>query len=394
MINDTLIQEYLEQEQQINQSSTEMVEANVNQDNKTDVDLGEIPENTDVDKNNTSETDGDFIKNSAETNKDEPAVEEVQNQQNSNPVLDWNFLAEKTQGLIKGEDSIPELLSKVSEIESLSTKVKELETNQFKPANDFVDKFNKLISEGATVEQQVAFFEINRLGDLNSMSPREILVTREMLIGGASRDVAEFAIDSKYDTSLMTDDSIEYKALMYSQSKEANEALKELNTYKADLSTIKNESKEENEKARLEEIHKENVRTSIIKQEVPKLAKSFNSKINFSIDDKNSFEHSYDEKFKVNVESHIQDFFDKTKLPITNESLNQLSDYLEVKYISENRDLIIKDIYNKLESKIREEFASKYENRSGLPEEKNNPNPAQEKRTLTQSDVAASIGLI
>src|SRR5690606_30504933 len=108
----------------------------------------------------------------------------------------------------------------------------------FKPANDFVAKFNEFVLKGADKNQIETFLKVNMIGDLSSMDAREILVTKDMLINGTPRDVAEYNIDNKYDFALYSDDSIEYRALKHNMDIESKSAINELNQYKAEISQV------------------------------------------------------------------------------------------------------------------------------------------------------------
>lgn len=318
--------------------------------------------------------------------------------QQTTPVFDWGQLSERTGGVLKDEDSLNALIEKANQADSLNSRIAEYESGYIKPNGDFVQKLNTLIGEGASKDKIEAFWQINQVGDLNTLSPREILVTKEMLLNGASRDVAEYSVDTKYDTSAYEEDSIEYKHLLHTQSVDSKAALSELEKYKGEVSTVVNEEKEKAEQARLQAIADDKKRMDFVKQEAPKLAQAFTPKLNFEISEGKSFEHSFDEKFKSKIEEKVVDFFDKTKLPLTQENLQKVGDYLEMQYFAENRQNIVKDMYNKIESQLREELSNKFQNITGLPAERFNPNPdnttVQKSQKEVQDAAAKQLGII
>lgn len=314
------------------------------------------------------------------------------------PVFDWGQLSERTGGVLKDEDSLNALIEKANQADGLSTRISEYESGYIKPNGDFVQKLNNLIGEGASKDKIEAFWQINQVGDLNTLSPREILVTKEMLLNGASREVAEYSVDTKYDTSAYDEESIEYKHLLHTQSVDSKTALSELEKYKGEVSTVVNEEKEKAEQARLQAIADDKKRMDFVKQEAPKLAQSFSPKLKFDIEEGKSFEHSFDEGFRSKLEEKVVDFFDKTKLPLTQENLQKVGDYLEVQYFAENRQNIVKDMYNKIESHLREEISNKFQNITGLPAERFNPNSdntvVQKSAKEVQDAAAKQLGII
>lgn len=285
--------------------------------------------------------------------------------------FDWGKLAETSGGLVKDEESFKTILSKVGSVDEMSAKLNQLESNQFKPANTFVEKLNKMVLDGANQDSVYAFMKLNQVGDLNTMDPREVLVSKEMLLNGASREVAEFAVDTAYDSTGLEEGSIEQKALLHKQSVDSKTAIKELEGYRAELTHVSNPEKEAAEQARLQSISDETNRMSFVKQEAPKIATAFNGKLSIKTGEDSVFEHSYIDSFKNSIETTFVEFFDKTKLPLTDENLVKFANFAEQKYFNENKEAIYKDMKNKLESSIREEFASKYENRLNIGEQSN-----------------------
>lgn len=370
------------------EGGAEMVQPDAQNPQNEGVTPTEVPSEPPVNGSEMQPPVGDKNVDNPNTNPEPPAAEPpVQ----ATPQLDWNFLSTNSNGLVKDEETFKSVLSKVSSYDEMSQKYSELEKNQFKPANDFISKLNEMTLNGATPDSIYAYMQINQVGDLNTLPPREILVNREMLINGASRDVAEFHVDSSYDTTGIEEGSIEYKALMHKQSVDSRTALQELNGYKSELTQIKNPASEQAEQQRLQQISEETNRMAFVNQEAPKIAAAFNGKLSIKNGEDVLFEHSYSDDFKKNIESTFVDFFTKTGLPLTNENLVKFSDYADQKYFNENREAIYKDMRNKIESSVREEFAAKYENRSGLPNEQRNPNPVVQQTGITERQAQDAV---
>lgn len=313
--------------------------------------------------------------------------QEQNNTSEQSKVFDWSELEQRTGGVVKDEETLTQIVQRQTEYENLSNKVKELESNQFKPANDFVAKLNSLVADGAKPEQITAFINLNQIGDFSTMDSREILVHQEMLLNGASKEVAEFRVDSKFDFVGLDTDSIEYKALMHEQSLASKDAIGKLNEYKTGISQVVNEEKTKAEEARLKEVHLDTQRMSFVQQEAPKIAQNYQGKVEIDLGDGKKFEHNFSNDFKQKVNDLTVEFFEKTKLPLNEDSLSKLGDFLEVKYIAENKDKIYKDMHNQISSRLSEEFANRYENRSGLPSESANPNPASTPQPKSLKDV-------
>lgn len=397
-----LINEFAKEQQPEAQNPSEM------QGNESDAEktVNQNDGASEMDDTNTPNEGGDdtATENQNETpdNPDEGSQENSddtsQEQVDQTTQFDWNVLSERSNGLIKDEETFTNSLEKLSKFEEVSNKVTELESNQFKPASDFVSKLNDFVKNGATPEQVKQFVEISTIGDLSALDPKEILIKKEMLLNGADRDVAEYSVDNKYDFALHEEGSVEYKHLQHQMSVESRNALNELNQYKSDLTKIENTEAIAQEEARLQSVAQEKERMYFVKREAPKMASSFASKISFEVDKDKVFDHGFSDDFKKNMESKIVQFFDTTKLPLNDENLGRVADYLELTYIQENKNNIFKDMYNKITSEVEERLANKYQNISGAPEDKSNPRPQTTQSQLTEKQIqdkaAKSLGII
>lgn len=397
-----LINEFAKEQQQETQDPSEMQGNESDAEKTADQNDGA----SEMDDTNTTNEGGDdpATENHNETsdNPDEGSQENSndtsQEQNDQTPAFDWNVLSERSNGLIKDEETFASSLERLSKFDEVSKKVTELESNKFEPASDFVSKLNDFVKNGATPEQVKQFVEISTIGDLSALDPKEILIKKEMLLNGADRDVAEYSVDNKYDFALYEEGSVEYKHLQHQMSVESKNALNELNQYKSDLTKVENTELAAQEEARLQSVAQEKQRMDFVKKEAPKMASSFASKISFEVDKGKVFDHSFSDDFKKNMETKIVQFFETTKLPLNDENLGRVADYLELTYIQENKNNIFKDMYNKLNSEVEERLANKYQNISGAPEEKSNPRPQTSQSQLTEKQIqdkaAKSLGII
>ena len=181
-----LINEFAKEQQPEAQNPSEM------QGNESDAEktVNQNDGASEMDDTNTPNEGGDdtATENQNETpdNPDEGSQENSddtsQEQVDQTTQFDWNVLSERSNGLIKDEETFTNSLEKLSKFEEVSNKVTELESNQFKPASDFVSKLNDFVKNGATPEQVKQFVEISTIGDLSALDPKEILIKKEMLL--------------------------------------------------------------------------------------------------------------------------------------------------------------------------------------------------------------------
>lgn len=368
------------------QEGGEMPDGNVEQGNNPEAQKPGASEMVDQNQQSNAQPEGDNNSNPT-TKVDEPGTVGEAVLDTPKPQFDWNTLSEQSGGLIKDQETLRQSLERLQKFDEVSNKVTELESNQFKPANDFVSKFNEFVLKGPDKNQIQTFLKVNMMDDLSTMDPREILVTKEMLLKGTPRDVAEYNVDNKYDFALYEENSIEYRALKHNMDSDSKSAVNELNTYKAEVSTVSNPELEAAEQQRLQQVAADEERMKFVKSEAPKMAQSLVPKLSFKVDGDKVFEHSFSDQFKSELEKNIVDFFDKTKLPLNNENLGKVADYLEVQYIQKNRDAIVKDMYNKINSELEEKFANKYQNVGGLPKDQNNPAPSNNRTNKSQLEV-------
>src|SRR5690606_34367549 len=116
---------------------------------------------------------------------------EAEAEQPSSPeaVDHWKLFEERTEGFIKDEETLNAALDRAKRYDEILKEKEELAANQFKPANPYIETLNKMALDGASKDQVKAFIKLNEWGDINEMSPEELLVAHKVLILKNSEEV-------------------------------------------------------------------------------------------------------------------------------------------------------------------------------------------------------------
>lgn len=290
------------------------------------------------------------------------------------PVFDWNHLSDRTEGVIKDEESFTSIFGKAKGYDELSTKYTDLESNQVKFANPLVKGLNDLIAQGANQSQIETYWAINKIGDFSAMDPREALISHSVLLNNTDREVAAYRVDSKFDFNQHDEDSIEYKALKDEQRIEANKAIKELEQFKKENSTVSNPEKESAEQARLTQIAQKAEWDKTVKSVAPVLAKEAPKSFNLGTGE-SAISVNYSEEFSNSIPTLVEKFFEASGMnPNDKTSQEAVNKFVEARYKIENFDTIVSDLLNKKESEVTERVTSKFTNPGGKPREEVNPN--------------------
>lgn len=331
---------------------------------------------------NDSTTETQVMAESAAAEPDVSETDGVSNQEteetpspegnNDKPTEEPDFF--KQYGF-ENEDHLKDVLDRSQRYEELEKAKQELEANQFKPANEYIATLNKLVLDGASADQLKAFREINEYGSLEDLSPEQILIAHKVLIGNYSEEVAKHKVKSEYDLTQYDEGEIEYKALQDDMRVSASKALEDLNKYKAELSVINNPEKEQAEQARLNEIAQRASFESNVDKSYKSIASAVNTKIKIEgVSDSGSIELSYPDEFKSRIPQLTKDFLLQTGYDPNDPKISQVvSDYLEVRYMSEDINAFKAAVTSRIESVIEEKYANKYATNGGLPKEEVNP---------------------
>jgi len=295
---------------------------------------------------------------------------EAEAEQPSSPetVDHWKLFEERTQGFIKDEETLNSALERARKYEEILKEKEELAANQFKPANSYIDTLNKMVSDGASKDQVKAFIKLNEWGDINEMSPEELLVAHKVLIMKNSEEVARWKTSNEHNLDSIAEeygeDSMEYKAAKEEQRLSAEKAKAELESYRKELTTIDAPKVSPEEQQRLDAIARQAEYTKLVEREAPKIAKEMPTKASYG-----GIEVSYTPEFIKQQEAIVKDFFTSTGLPINKESIEQAEGYAKVRFFVDNEEKIVEHMKKTIESELTEKISNKYENRSGLPEQ-------------------------
>lgn len=296
------------------------------------------------------------------------------------PYNYWADLDQKTEGLVKDEDSLKTVLEKFKSYDTLATEKAELEKNQWKPINDYVATFDKLIRDGANADQVKAFVKLNEYGSLDDLKPIEAKVAKMVLIDGYSEDVARKLVNRNFDFEQFDetlpeqkDDADILREELRISAKNDLEALKE---YRKDLSVVHNPEKENAEAAKLAEVAKISTYNKTVEQEAGNIAKNFPAKMDYEFkigDDTLKFEDTIDKDFlEKQLPTLVADYFKDSLDPINTETINQAYSYAYGEYLKGNVGKMLERAAVKAHTQAVEATVNKYENRSGLPKAQEN----------------------
>lgn len=173
--------------------------------------------------------------------------------------FDLNAELEKISGgAIKSKDEIAAILEKASKIDDFENRYKTLEqtnadlkakaeANPF--ANDFTKKLNDLYKAGANDSQIQAFTQLNKVADLDTLSPADARILALQVKIGLTSDEARTYLNSTYklNPDEYDDDTINAETIRLKVDAQGDREF--LKTHKAEVSTppVDNTAKEQQE---------------------------------------------------------------------------------------------------------------------------------------------------
>lgn len=344
---------------------------------QAEVAAAEQPVTTEQTQQDGAEVAADVQAGNENNNAEEPVASTEEHKEPEQPqAFDWGVFSERTGGAVKDEESFNSILDRANRYDELAKAKEELEANQFKPANPYIETLNKLVNEGAKPEQVRAFIKLNDYGSLDDLSPKDLLVAHKVLLGGYSEEVAKYKVDNDYDLSSFGEGDIEHKALQDDMRVAAASARKDLESYRAELTTVDNPGARAAEQEKLNQIAAEKQYTDLVALESPRIAAAADTTIRFSgKEGEGSVDVPFTKEFKDQIPGMARQFFATTRLdPRDPESQKQFNGYLEMSFMANNRDQVYSKLRATLESEIAEKYANKYESKEGLKPEAQNPN--------------------
>jgi hypothetical protein len=298
----------------------------------------------------------------------------------SEPYNFWPDLDQRTEGLIKDEDSLTALLQKGKEYEAIVAEKEEIQKNAFKPANDYIAKLNEMTLAGANTDQIKAFVKLNGYGDLDQLSPIDLKVTKMVLTEGYSEEIARKLVTRQYDLNQFDETDPDQKDeadIMREQLRiEAKKDLEILNNYKKELTVVQNPEKDNAEKAQLKTIAETATYNQTVEAEAPRIAKHFPEKLNYEFkvgDETVPYEDSFDKQFLENdLAGYVKEYFKDSLDPVNAETVSQAYSFALGEYLKANDAKRLEKAYQKGFNAGAEKTVNKYENRSGLPRAEEN----------------------
>lgn len=281
------------------------------------------------------------------------------------------WLSEQTGGVITSVENFKEALPKISQYEAVLQQKEELEKSKITYANSFVKELNELALSGANQDQLKAFVKLNDKGDLNELSPVEAKVHKLVLVDGYSEEIARKLVDRDFSPERYDEGTDEYEIAKEELRLSAKADVEALKKYKADLTTVSNPEKDQQEQLRLQQIAQTEQHERLVRQEAPKIASYIHGLGKTNLNGKEGDEavfldFQFPDEFKSKLPAMVESYFLDSNEPITQDSVNDFTTYAKASYLVENFDKVAKSIFSHAESVTREKISNKYENRSGL----------------------------
>lgn len=297
-----------------------------------------------------------------ETKADAPASQQQPNGDNAEDLF-----TPQLELISKGRfKNSADLLTAIENLDRFDTVSRELE--DFKAKNPFADEFeqkrNELKLAGATKEQLKSFEELNDLGDITSLEPRDAKVMKLMLIDGFPKKLAEAKVDKEFPLE-STYDETEKELLEHEFAKSAKEDVKALEAYKVQVSTPSTDRvlTSQVDKAKLEA--ELNPVLDDFKQRYSTLT---TLNLNGEEGEKGvNFDVSVDDAGKSQIADGIKEYFVENGIPLTQENYDEALDYARGQYLKENLPVITQKIWKQAEAHFTKFYTEKYENQGGLP---------------------------
>lgn len=325
-------------------------------------------------------------------NGDQPNPAPVPEPDKSNPAPTFNLdeeLAKLSNGEIKTKDELAAILGRAKEYDSLEAKFKtyESENTDLKAkvsvdpfANDFSRKLNEFYKVGADQHVIDAFMRINRVENIDDLSPLEARKLELQIKEGLTPEEASQYIDGTY--KLKAEDEENPSDLQKAKHEEirlkvdSNASKEFLKTHKAQASQIPTDPTV----AKAQE--QESLKAKHVESLLP-FAKNVSQQIAFKDinvngkDGEAAFKMDFNlsDESKASLEPALVDYISKNgmNIPNTQEGVDHLKTVAENILVLQNWKRWIADATNTREKSVREE----YHNPSSVNRGKDNPNPGK-----------------
>lgn len=289
------------------------------------------------------------------------------NGQSEPSAENWISRASKIAGVeFKSEEEVTSYFERAKNYDDLQSKFNNLsqEHDSLKGqpdpfANDYVKKLNDFYKQGRTTEEIAAFNRINNLGELKDLEPLEAVKLALQLRDGLTPEEAEIKIktDYKLDEEAYEKDIVDANRITLKLN--AKKDLEFLQQFKAELSENKAEkSKEEAEKEFQKQIAEY---TEKVKPIAKSIQDNFSVIKSVNINGKTGEEaHLIDipvpEDLQKNLSELAETFAVQHNIPLNEEGLKVLNEYVENVIWIKNRQNIAIHIASETERRVRTEF--------------------------------------
>lgn len=294
------------------------------------------------------------------------------------PAIDYNkYLDEMSGGLIKDVDGFKAVLPKLSDYDTLKSEKERLAAEMAqapKFADDEVRILNELKAAGATKEQIKSFHKINEYGSIAEMPDRDAIIAH-MVINGTKQSTAELKVDRDFklkDENLEPIDRELADEDMRIAAKAAREGLQKFKAEASSVHTIPPEEIQLQQQAAL--IAHQGKVTPYVKDvmaSIPNLG-TFELKGKDGVGDI-SYEIPKDEVSDREFSESLRAYYMDGLTPVTPETTLLALGYARAEYFRVHQPEILQAVYDKAVSLTEERMINKYENRSGLKPQKDNP---------------------
>lgn len=294
------------------------------------------------------------------------------------PAIDYNaILDEMSGGTIKDKDAFTAALGQLKEFGTLKETNDKLSAEMAKApvfVDDEVRILNELKASGASKEQIRSFQKINEYGNLSEMSDKDAIIAA-MVMGGTKPSTAELKVDRDFKIGNEDLDPAEREIMDEDLRVAALNAREALNKFKADVSKINSTPLEE---AQLQQQAQLIQHQATLKPYVKEVVGSIPNMGSFTLTGKLPGEElpvelKLSDDFKPKMEQYLENYFMDGMTKVTPENTREALNYARAEYIRENLPAILQQVKDETESKVTERLVAKYENRSGLKPNEENP---------------------
>lgn len=292
---------------------------------------------------------------------------------------DYNtFLDKMSEGLIKDEDSFKAALPQIKEYGTLKKERDELAAKMAQApvfADDEVRILNELKRSGASKEQIKTFQKINEYGSVSEMSDKDALIAK-MVMDGTKESTAEIKVERMFKLNEEDMDPTEREVLdddMRVAAKEAKAGLEQLKAKASEVPVAVPEETELQKQAKIQ-AHESAVKPYVrdVMSALPHLgvfslapAKDGAKEVSYTM--------PIDDNIKAELGNYVQNYFMDGLVPVTPETTMEAMAYARAEYFRTNAEKVFQDVFHQGYSKATEVLTNKYENRSGLKPQKDNP---------------------